>query len=209
MPLPKKSEPETPKRRWKRWLLLLLLLLPYGGYRLLRPDPHLTRVKQIQAQLDSDPNRTMPADQRQKLFEEMRREMGQLSSASRQQLFAEGQRRQEQEMDRYLAMSRADQRRYLDERINRMVQGQNARPGGGPPGAGARPTGGMPVGFAGPRPPGGTGSGKLRSPDEIEAAKKKILDRTSTDLRAKMDRFRRDLEQRAKERGIALPTGRR
>ena len=49
--------------------------------------------------------------------------------------------------------------------------------------------------------------GKSSNPDDIEARKKKSLDRTSADFRAKSDRFRKEMDQRMKERGITPPSG--
>jgi hypothetical protein len=72
--------------------------------------------------------------------------------------------------------------------------GGAAGPGcGGPPGLGGPP------GFGG-------GSGKQpANPDQIEERKKRMLDRTTADERAKLDRFRHDLDARRKQRG--LPAG--
>jgi hypothetical protein len=106
----------------------------------------------------------------------------------------------------------------MDERINRMQKAMAAgKARGGPPGTapggmfaggfggGGRGGPGGPSGVAGGKGPGG---GKAKTPDEIESRMKKGLDRTSVDLRAKTDRFRKEMEQRMKERGIQPPAGR-
>jgi hypothetical protein len=186
-----------PRRwRWKRWLALLLLLVAgVVGWRAWSGHRNYAKVLALQTQLG---DRTLPADERQRAFQEMRTAMGNLTEAQRRMLFGEQQKRQEAEMDRYFAMGKAEKTKYLDDRLAKMTSGSK-----GPPAtAGPRPGGGPSnVNFKAP-------GGKSMNPDDIEARKKKMLDNTSPDFRAKMDRFRKELEQRAKDRGITLPTGR-
>lgn len=203
-----KQEEESP-RRWRRWRWLLLLLIPlilWQSWRMVSSSRHLAKVKTLQASL-GDTN--LSPDQRQKLFQDLRGEMAQLTPDQRSQLNRDRQKQQEKEYDRYFAMSKAEQKRYLDERINRMQQAMNqARPNGqgnaGVPGAKANISFGTGGGTAGgPNGPGG----KSKNPDDIESRKKKMLDSTTTEFRAKNDRFRKEMEQRMKERGITPPAG--
>jgi hypothetical protein len=207
-PIVKKSDDE-PRRRYWKWLLLLpLLLVLFFGWRAIASSRNLAKVKSLQEQMA-----TATPEQRPQLFQDMRSAMANLTSAQRDLLFQEGQKRQEQELDRYLAMSKSEQKNYLDERINRIQKmrantnakgnqkGGTVGPGQGlPAGATAAAGFGSGKGFGGP-------AGKSKSPDEIESRKKKGLDRTSVDLRAKNDRFRKDLEARMRERGISIPSG--
>lgn len=200
-----KKTDDEPRRRYWKWLLLLpLLLVLFFGWRLIASSRNLAKVKALQEQMA-----TATPEQRPQLFQDMRSAMANLTSAQRDILFQEGQKRQEQELDRYFAMSKSEQKNYLDERINRMqktrtntnqkgnAKGNTGSGQGAPFGA---------AGFAGGKGNGGSG-GKGMSPDEIESRKKKGLDRTSVDLRAKNDRFRKDMEARMKERGIQTPSG--
>ena len=84
--------------------------------------------------------------------------------------------------------------------------GEFPPPGGAP---GGMQPGSMAAGFGGGKGPGSSGGtgGKSSNPDDIEARKKKSLDRTSADFRAKSDRFRKEMDQRMKERGITPPSG--
>jgi hypothetical protein len=184
------------------------VLVLFFGWRAIASSRSLAKVKSLQEQMA-----TATPEERPKLFQDMRAAMANLTSAQRDLLAQEGQKRQEAELDRYLAMNRNEQKNYLDERINRMQKmransnakgnqkGGNGGQGQGLP-AGATAAGG----FGGGKGFGGPG-GKSKSPDDIESRKKKGLDRTSVDLRAKNDRFRKDLEARMKERGIQMPSG--
>lgn len=204
-PIVKKTEDEPRRRRWKWLLLLPLLLVLFFGWRAIASSRSLAKVKALQEQMA-----TATPEQRPQLFQDMRAAMANLTSAQRDLLAQEGQKRQEAELDRYLAMNRNEQKQYLDERINRMQKMRansnakgNQKGGNGGQGQGM-PAGAMAAGGFG----GGKGfGGKSKSPDDIESRKKKGLDRTSVDLRAKNDRFRKDMEARMKERGIQMPSG--
>jgi hypothetical protein len=201
-PIVKKTDDEPRRRRWKWLLLLPLLLVLFFGWRAIASSRSLAKVKALQEQMA-----TATPEQRPQLFQDMRAAMANLTSAQRDLLAQEGQKRQEAELDRYLAMNRNEQKNYLDERINRMQKMRansnakgNQKAGNGGQGQGTPAGATARGGFGGP-------GGKSKSPDDIESRKKKGLDRTSVDLRAKNDRFRKDLEARMKERGIQMPSG--
>lgn len=207
-PIIKKSEDEPRRRQWKWLLLLPLLLVLFFGWRAIASSRNLAKVKALQEQMA-----TATPEQRPQLFQDMRSAMANLTSDQRDLLFKEGQKRQEQELDRYLAMSKNEQKAYLDDRINRMQKMRaNSSPIGNQKGGTGGQGQGLPAGataaagFGGGKGFGGP-NGKSKNPDDIESRKKKGLDRTSVDLRAKNDRFRKDLEARMKERGIQPPSG--
>ena len=111
-------------------------------------------------------------------------------------------------MDRYFSMSPAEQARYLDEQIDRsekMKQAWQKKGGQGKGGAGkgsqakGRPPGG---GFSGNKSSAAKGGRQPRSPEEIQNRRKQFLDRTSPEERARMDRFRKDMADRRKQRGL-------
>ena len=202
----KKTEDEPRRRRWKWLLLIPLLLVLFFGWRAIVSSRNLAKVKSLQEQMA-----TATPEQRPQLFQDMRAAMGNLTSAQRDLLSREGQKRQEQELDRYLAMSKSEQKSYLDDRINRMQKMRaNSNPKANQKGNGGQGQG-LPAGATAAAGFGGKGfggpGGKSSNPDDIESRKKKGLDRTSVDLRAKNDRFRKDMEARMKERGIQSPGG--
>ena len=132
-PIPLRTQPkrEDPPRRFRRWRWLLLLLIPlilWQSWRMVTSGRHLANVRSLQASMA---NTNLTSEQRQKLFSDLRKEMSQLTPDQRNALSTERQKQQEKEFDRYFAMSKAEQKKFLDERINRMQQAMNApRPGG-------------------------------------------------------------------------------
>ena len=199
------TEPDR-KRRWRRLaFLLLLLLIGYGSYRLVRPDPNLKRVRQLQQEFAQ--GKDLTPEQRRERGQQMREAMAKLSPSQRETLFAEGQQRFQQELERYHRLSPAEKARYLDERINREEErrrqfaqrNQNAngpRPGGGGPGAFG----------AGPGGSGGR-AGQPPSAEEREKRRKERIDRTTPEFRALMDQFRRDMNARRQQRGLPVRGG--
>src|SRR5947209_18134086 len=81
-----KKEP----RRRKRWLLLLLLLLLLTGGAVwaTRPDPHLVRAKELQAELFSPEARNLPPEERKAKFEQYRAELKSLTPEQKKELSA-------------------------------------------------------------------------------------------------------------------------
>ena len=181
------------KRRWAtRAAILAVLLVGYGTYRAIRPDPNLKKVQQIRQEFASDAAKAWTPDERKQKGQEMRTAMENLSPAQRNDLFAEGQQRFQKEMENYSQMSAEEKTRYLDEQINRMEKGRKAANGAGPPpGAGTFAAG----------PPGGPGRGPMSSQDR-ENRRREMLDRTTPEFRAQMDQFRKDMENRRRQRGL-------
>jgi exonuclease VII large subunit len=191
------SEPNR-KRRWYRLgALLLLLLLGFVTDRAVRPDPNLKKLKQLRADFAAHGKEWTP-DQRQEKGKQMRDAMAKLSPGQRDALAAEGRQRFQQELERYARMSAAEKKHYLDERIDRMEkmrqQFAQRNPGG---------TGGPGAFGAGP---GGRGQGM--SAEQREQRRKERLDRTTPEFRALMDQFRKDMNQRRQQRGLAMRGGR-
>jgi hypothetical protein len=184
--------PADRPRRPGRWLAALALLLLAGLILgALRPDP-LDRVKALQKELFTAEAKNLPPDQRQAKFEELRTAMKALSDDRRWELAAPMRERQKAELDRYFALSPKEKTSYLDERINRSEQVKKDFQ--------------KKAGTRGGGPPGGGGGGKgPPSPANIDHRRKEMLDRTTPEERAKRDAFRRDLENRRKQRG--LPPG--
>jgi exonuclease VII large subunit len=189
------------KRRWYRLgALLLLLLLGYVTYRAIRPDPNLNKLKQLRADFAAHGKEWTP-DQRQEKGKQMRDAMAKLSPGQRDALATEGRQRFQQELERYARMNPADKKNYLDDRIDRMEKMRQQfaqRNAGG--------TGGPGAFGGGPGGPGGRGPGM--SPEQREQRRKERLDQTTPEFRALMDQFRKDMNQRRQQRGLAMRGGR-
>jgi hypothetical protein len=147
-------------------------------------------------------------------FAEYREHVKHLTDDQKWELGAPAREKQKAEMDRYFAMSEAERTRYLDEQIDRsekMRQAwkQKAAQGKGSQGKGGQAKGRLSGGGFGP---GGKGSatqaggekGKRtpRSTEEILQRRKQHLDRTSPEERARIDKFRKDMADRRKQRGL-------
>jgi hypothetical protein len=187
------------KRRWVRrtGLLVLLLFLMFGLYQAIRPDPNLKKIKQLRQEFTSAEAKNWTPEQRQEKGKQMREAMAKLSTSQRDELAAERQKRFEDDLKRYAAMSPAEKVRHLDDIIDRSEKmrkefAQRNPNGQRPPGAGP---GTFAVG----------GPGQSLSPEEREKRRKERLNRTTPEFRALMDQFRRDMENRRRQRG--LPAG--
>jgi hypothetical protein len=185
------TEPNRRRRWYRLGALALLLLIGYGTYRLVRPDPNLKKVKQLQADFAAHAKDWSP-DQRQAKGLEMRTAMEKLSTSQRDALRAEGRKRFEEEMKRYASMSQAEKNRYLDERIDAMEK-MRQQMGNGP-----RPNGGQ--GTFGSGPDGN--AGQSMSQEDRDRRRKERLDQTTPEFRATMDQFRRDMANRRQQRGM-------
>lgn len=188
------------RRPWVRRsaFALLILFLGWGGWRIVRPDPELRKVRDLQAEFSSPAAREWTPEQRREKGQEMRAAMEKLDEGQRDLLAAERMKREEEELKKYSAMSPADKARHLDERIDRgerMRQQMSQRPQGS---AGPRPSGG------GSRPQNQQAS----SPEEREKRRKARLDRTTPELRALRDLYSKDMANRRQQRGLTSGTRR-
>ena len=210
-PQKKPAEPETPpRRRWRRWAAVLLLVFGLGGLAwAVRPDPHLARAKELQKELFSPAAKNLSPDDRKARFAEYREQVKHLNADQKWELSAPMREKQKADMDRYFAMSPKEKTKHLDELIDRsekrrkeweqkVAQGK----GGPPPGAGG--FGGGPGGSKTGAPGGGPGGRPPQSAEEIEKRKKQFLDRTTPEERARMDQFRKDMNDRRRQRGLPV-----
>jgi hypothetical protein len=174
------------RRRVLAALALLLLLIWFFW-----PDNQLARVQAMQREMAEAGDKLTPEERREK-GQQLRAAIDKLSPNQRTQLRSEFQKRMEERMARYFAMSPQEKTQFLDQQINQMQQmsQQGPPPGGGP-------------GFGGP--PGG----QPKTPEEKELRRQQRLDNTTPEFRAQMDQFRKDMAQRRQQLGLpaAPPRG--
>jgi hypothetical protein len=155
---------------------VVLVLLLVGLFLRLRSELRMRHFRELQQAL-----RNAPPEQRAAKFEELRDTMRSISQRDRERMMADGRKRFEREMIRYTKLSKDEKQKYLDERIDRSQRFSS--PGGGPP-----------PNFTG-------GRNRNMSAEERDRRRKERLDQTSPEFRAAMDQFRRDMENRRRQRG--------
>src|SRR3989304_2337656 len=147
-------------------------------------DPVVTEMQQLRDQMLA--NRDLPEAERRAQWDNFRQRMEGLTDAQRSALRESGrdrfQRFGQQRMDEFLQLPPDQQKKRLDDIIDRMQQRQqnpNANRGRGGWGGGRNMTGAQ----RGPR-------------------RKEMLSRTDPKMRAQFDQFRQLLGDRVKERGL-------
>lgn len=188
--------PSNRKRRLITILFLFLVLVAgYGVYRMVCTPPALTKVRQLQRELAAADARGWSTEQHQAKLHELRVTIQQLSSAQRATLAAERQQQLQADMERYSRMSPPEKIRYLDEQIDRAarIRQQWTGTNGGPPFSSTMGTN------TNRRQSAGSSSA---TPDARDQRRKEMLDRTTPEYRALRDQFRKDLENRRKQRGL-------
>jgi hypothetical protein len=155
-------------------------------------DPAVAELQQIANQAFSQ---DLTDAQEAQYRDQFRQKMDTLTPEQREAFFDANRdrwmQRMEQRMDEYVAMKPADQQKRLDEILNRMSQPRERRAEGGGDNNGGRGRGDW-------------GSMTEAQPDERS---KRRLDRTSPKMRAQFSEFRKQLDDRAKQRGITQLPG--
>jgi hypothetical protein len=205
---PAQTDEDKPRRRWRRWFVVVLLLLGIGGVVwAVRPNSHLARAQALQKELFGPDAKNLSPEERKARFAEYREQVKHLTDDQKWELSAPMRERQQAEMDRYFAMSPKEKIKYLDERIDRSEKmrkewekkGNQGKAGA--PGGGSR-VGGGPGGSKAAGPGGGPGGPPRLSAEEVERRRKQYLERTTPEERAKRDQFRKDMEDRRRQRGL-------
>jgi hypothetical protein len=200
------AEPEAPpRRRWRRWVAALVLLLLLGGLAwAVRPDPHLSRAKELQKELFSPAAKNLSPEERKARFTEYREQVKHLNADQKWELSAPMREKQKAEMDRYFAMSPKEKTKYLDEQIDRSEKFRKEREQKQKTAPGAGGFGGGPGGNKAGGPGGGPGGRPPSSPEEIEKRRKQFLERTTPEERARADQFRKEMNDRRRQRGLPV-----
>jgi hypothetical protein len=163
---------------------ILLLVLVW----LLWPDRSLARVRSLRSELA---DKALAPDQRDAKAKQLREAMQKLTPDQRNALFADGRKRASDEMERYHQLSPAEKRKYMDQQINRQEEITRRMQQGQPNGQQ------RPPGFGGPG-----GQNRPQTSDDRERRRQQRLDDSSPRERELRDQFRRDMEQRRRERGL-------
>ena len=181
------------KKQWSILAVFLVVLLASVGLRLFGPNPRVERLRQMRTEMFSSGG-NVPAAERRERMEAFRKEQEKLTDAERKELWSDLRKRREAELERYSKLSKEEQTKFLDDRIDRMQNAMQAggrgRPPGGGPGAGNV--------FAAGGPPN-------LSAEDRERRRKEMLDSTTPEERALRDQFMKDFRARLAQRG--LPTG--
>src|SRR5262245_51693271 len=102
------------RKRVATAIAILLLLLWW-----LWPDGNLARVQALQKEMTDE---SLTSDQRRDKGRELRAAMEKLSPNQRSQMRGDFQKRMEDRMKAYFAMSPAEKTKYLDAQINQQQQ---------------------------------------------------------------------------------------
>jgi len=156
---------------------VVLVLLLVGLFLRGRSELRMRHARQLQQAL-----REAPPEQRAAKFEELRDTMRSIPQRDRERMMADGRKRFEQEMIRYTKLSKDEKQKYLDQRIDRSQRFRSPTSGPANPSFGGGPRNNM-------------------SPEERDRRRKERLDQTSPEFRAAMDQFRKDMENRRRQRG--------
>ncbi|MCH7751145.1 MAG: hypothetical protein IH898_03175 [Planctomycetes bacterium] len=170
---------------------VMLALVVGAGWALGFFDTTDPQVAELQKLLEETFDRMdqMSDEERRSQFQEFRQRVEGLSEDQRRQFFEssrEGFRQAMVErMDQFFAMAPKEQTNRLDELIDRIEEWRSNRDqaGGGRPGGGRGDMGDM------------TGA-------QRDQRSKERLDRSTPEMRAKMDRFRDMMNDRREERGL-------
>jgi uncharacterized membrane protein len=150
-----------------------------------RTDAAVAELQQLGSQMR---DKNLPDAQRSQLRTDFRQRMESMTDDQRRAFFNANREqwdaRNRERMDEYFAMSKADQRKRLDEILNRMVQSQNSQQ----PNANGQSNRG----------------GRNMSDAQRDERSKRRLDRTTPKMRAQFAEFRKQLDKRAQERGVQL-----
>jgi hypothetical protein len=205
--------------RTKWWVLVVVLAMAAGGATwAFWPNGEQGPSKEVVALQDQmqklrETGANLNAQQRDALRGQIRQQIEALPPEQRRQLFESGRERFRQQMmqhiDEYLNVPPAQRNaildRHIDEMEQRMRQWRQSRGQGGPrPGAGRGPGGppGPRVASAGsigrPRGP----RGPAFTPEQRNERRRRRLDATTPEQRAKVSEYIRAIRERRKERGL-------
>jgi hypothetical protein len=163
-----------------------------------RTDPAIAQLQQIGEQMW---DRNLSDAQRDQLRGQFRQSLDSMSESQRRAFFDSNRERwsgrMNQRMDEYFTLPKAEQQKRLDEILNRIVQSRNSRQQ-----QSGNANGSVNGGRRGDNNRGDRGRNMTDA--QREERSKRRLDRSSPKQRAQFAEFRKQLDQRAAQRGIKL-----
>lgn len=162
-------------------------------------DAQIEKVRQMHAEAFT--GKGPPSREK---MEAIRLEMDKLSPRQREEvmrpMWEEMERRMDERMDKYFAMTEAQKKAFLDEEIKRMEDFGKAMAKGPPPGAGG--PGGRPPGGKAGGPPGGPHGPRDMGSDASKLRRNEMRAHWSPTKRSKMNAFMSDMVKRRIELGL-------
>jgi hypothetical protein len=164
----------------------------FEGGKAYNDDPVVAELEKLRDE-NVPKMESMSEDQRRAEGEAFRKRMEGLSEQQRMAFFESSMpvfvpmmaRQFEQRYDKFMAMSPEEQRKELDKRIDEMEARGQGGPGGG----------------------GGRGGPRNMDPKRAETMRKKMLDWTTPEQRAKFERGMELMNERREQRGLAPMPG--
>ena len=193
-------------------VILILIAGTVWAYRRHRVDPQLKKVLQMQAKA-FDGN--LPEDQRQAMRTQIRTQMDKLSESQRRQVFGEMgarfERRENERLAAYFAMTAQQKQAYLDQQIAEMQKRQAEREArqaaqqaqNGSNGQNGNGQNGNAQNGNGRGGPGG-GAGRFDQQARNDRRNQR-LDSSSPEQRAQRAAYVQDLRQRCQQAGVTPP----
>ena len=120
------------KKQWSILVVVLLVLLSSIGFRLFGPNPRVERLRQMRTEMFGSGGNLSVAERRERM-EAFRKEQEKLTDAERKELWSDLRKRREAELERYSKLSKEEQTKFLDDRIDRMQNAMQAGGRGRPP----------------------------------------------------------------------------
>jgi len=171
-------------------LLVCVVAWAFGFFR--GEDPQIAELQRIGSQMW---DKNLPDADRNQLRTDFRQRMDSMTDEQRRAFFDANRNqwtgRAQQRMDEFFALSKTEQQKRLDDILNRMVQAKNS-PQQNSNGRGNRGAN------------SNRGSGRNMTAAQREERSKRRLDSTSPKMRAQFSEFRKQLDQRAQQRGIQV-----
>jgi hypothetical protein len=194
-------------RRKKTVLLIVgfILILIIFLYWFFRPSAQMAKVQAMRRDLFAQSRGKLSQQELRDKFEALRNEQAKLTAVERKQLAEEARKRRKADLEHYFTLTKAEKNKLLDQRIDQMEAMRRQMEAAKGSGRGA-PGSGNAAGF--PPGAGGQDGSPGRNQEDRERRRKEMLDSTTPEERAQMDQFRKDMQARRAQRGLApLPGG--
>lgn len=181
---------QSKKPKWMKLSVLGVLLVAGLGWvwSHFRTDPQVAVARAMQRQLMGAEGEQLPETERRELWTKLREQVAEMTPEQRREVFEGARGGFEERIDKFFTLTESQRQAFLDEDIDRM---EKFRAQAGKDSKNDR----------GPR-----GGGRNASADKRNEMRRSRLDRTTPEQRAKFSEYRRQLQARRQQRGLA-PVG--